>query len=167
MTQPRRRPAARKQRTSRRDNEVEVLKARLAESQAMLDAIRSGGVDAIVVNGPKGEQIFTLEGAERSYRVLVEAMTEGAARLATDGTILYCNGRFAQMLGRSLSRVIGIRLRTFVEPGQRKTLDALLSEGRKRDTRGEITLTATGRKPVPTYLSVNAMSSERGRGVMV
>src|SRR5688500_7152167 len=109
---------------------VVALEARLAEAQETLQAIRSGAVDAIVVNGPRVEKSFTLEGAERSYRVLVEAMTEGAATLSSDGTIFYCNMRFAQMLARPMNRVMGSSLRKFVEPQHRPTFDALLSEGR-------------------------------------
>ena len=105
-----------KARKSPRAGRIAELEAQLAEAQETLNAIHTGAVDAIVVNGDKGEQIFTLEGAERSYRVLVEAMTEGAATLAADGTLLYCNVRFAQMLARPLNRVMGTSLRKFVDP---------------------------------------------------
>ncbi len=161
MTDPRSR-CTQKSRTAPRSKRIAELEARLTEAQETLDAIRTGAVDAIVVNGDDGEQIFTLEGAERSYRVLVEAMTEGAATLAADGTLLYCNVRFAQMLARPLNRVMGTSLRKFVDPQHRPTLDALLTEGRKHDSRGEVTLTASGGKQVPTLLSVNAIRSEDG-----
>lgn len=147
--------------------ELAGLRAQLAEAQQTIDAIRSRAVDALVVNGPNGQQLVTLEAAERSYRVLVEAMTEGAATLAADGTILYCNVRFAQMLGMSLRRVIGASLRKYVESGHRPAFDALLSVGRKRDSKGEITLTASGDKAVPIYLSVNAMSAENSQHGLV
>src|SRR5579863_199726 len=39
------------------------LAARLQEAEEILQAIRSGEVDAIVVNGPGGEKVFTLQGA--------------------------------------------------------------------------------------------------------
>jgi PAS domain S-box-containing protein len=48
--------------------ENERLRAELAEVQETLRAIQSGGVDAVVVNGPAGEQLFTLRGAEYAYR---------------------------------------------------------------------------------------------------
>ncbi|MGE5205850.1 MAG: histidine kinase, partial [Chlamydiota bacterium] len=70
-------------------SEVEELRARLQEAQETLDAIRSGAVDAIVVEGPEGRQVFTLQGAEHPYRVLAETMNEGAASLGRDGTILF------------------------------------------------------------------------------
>ncbi len=44
-------------------------------------AIRAGEVDALVVSGAEGEQLYTLQGADHSYRILLETMEEGAATL--------------------------------------------------------------------------------------
>jgi hypothetical protein len=63
--------------------ELEDLRQRLQEAEETLGAIRSGEVDALVVSGPSGEKVFTLEGAEHPYRVLVESMNEGAVSLST------------------------------------------------------------------------------------
>jgi PAS domain-containing protein len=63
----------------------------LDEAEDTLRAIRSGEVDALVVSGVGGDQIFTLKGAELPYRVLIEDMNEGALTLAMDGVILYAN----------------------------------------------------------------------------
>ena len=57
--------------------ENEELRARLEEAEDTLRAIRSGEVDALVVSGASGEQIFTLQGAEHIYRLLIEDMREG------------------------------------------------------------------------------------------
>ena len=40
--------------------ENEALRAQLAEATATLNAIRRGEVDAIVVAGPAGDQVYTL-----------------------------------------------------------------------------------------------------------
>jgi len=68
---------------------IEELNARLEEAEDILNAIRGGEVDALVVSGPHGDQIYTLKGAEHPYRVMVEAMNEGAVTLTGDGTIFY------------------------------------------------------------------------------
>ena len=78
--------------------ENEDLRRSLDEAQEILHAIRSGEVDALVLSRPEGEQVFTLEGADRAYRVLIEAMNEGAITMAADGTILFCNRCFADMV---------------------------------------------------------------------
>ena len=54
--------------------ENENLRLRLNEAKETLNAIRNGEVDAIVVSGHKGEQIFTFKGADYAYRILVETM---------------------------------------------------------------------------------------------
>ncbi len=66
--------------------QIEELRARLEEADETLRAIRSGEVDALVVSGPQGNQVFTLKGADSPYRVLVEAMNEGALVLTADGS---------------------------------------------------------------------------------
>lgn len=80
---------------------------KLAEAQELIRAIQSGEVDALVVSGPHGEQIFTLKDAEYSYRSLVEAMSEGAATLAGDGTVLYCNQQMSYLLSIPIEQIVG------------------------------------------------------------
>ena len=67
--------------------ENEELRAKLTEAQDVIRAIQTGDVDAVVVSGPGGDQVFTLKGAEYAYRALVESMNEGAATLGADGTV--------------------------------------------------------------------------------
>jgi adenosyl cobinamide kinase/adenosyl cobinamide phosphate guanylyltransferase len=69
--------------------ELEDLRTRLAEAEDVLRAIRNGEVDAVVVTGERGEQVYTLSGADRVYRQLIETMSEGAMTLSADGVILY------------------------------------------------------------------------------
>lgn len=86
---------------------IEELEARLQEAEDTLEAIRSGGVDALVVQGDRGEQVFALKSAERPYRVLVESINEGAVIALLDGTITYCNKQFAKMANSSTESIIG------------------------------------------------------------
>lgn len=62
---------------------------------------------AVEVYGPQGEPIFTLKDPEYAYRSLLEAMNEGAAMLAGDGTILYCNQHLSRLLGIPGEQIIG------------------------------------------------------------
>ena len=96
-------------------HEVEVLRAmladtasELAEAQEVLRAIRSGDVDAVVVSGAQGDQVFTLKGAEYAYRALVEAMNEGAATLdARMGPCSIAISVLRDLLGIPLEQIIG------------------------------------------------------------
>lgn len=87
--------------------EFKRMKEELAEALETLNAIRSGEVDAVVVHGAQGHQIYSLAGAEHPYRVYVEQMQEGAVTVASDGLILYCNQRFADMVCLPLERAMG------------------------------------------------------------
>src|ERR1051326_5833779 len=109
-------------RTAKPNKEVVELRARLAMAEETLTAIRNGEIDALVVAGSDGDQVFTLKGAERPYRLLMEAMNEGAAIVQPDGTILYCNRKFADMAGRQLDRMMGASLIDLIAASQRQYL---------------------------------------------
>ena len=81
------------------DQQTKLL-ARLKTAEETLRAIQSGEVDALMVSGRRGEQVVSLKGGEPAYRMLVEAMSEGAATLSRNGAVLYCNRRFAELIRR-------------------------------------------------------------------
>ncbi|THD83252.1 MAG: PAS domain-containing sensor histidine kinase [Phenylobacterium sp.] len=101
------------------------LEAALREANETLDAIRNGEVDAVVVGGPQGQVVYTLENADRPYRVLVEQMREGAVTVNADGTILYCNGSFAVLVGLRSEEIVGERIFDFVR--ERGELEKMLA----------------------------------------
>src|SRR6476646_741971 len=108
--------------------ENEELRARWEEAQATLDAIRKGEVDAVVAAGVDGHRVYTLEGADQFYRVLIEAMQpgQGAASLSTDGTVLYCNRSFAALLGVAQEKAGGRAFAEFISPPDLPTWDDIL-----------------------------------------
>jgi two-component system cell cycle sensor histidine kinase/response regulator CckA len=137
--------------------EIDDLRTRLQDAEETLRAIRSGEVDALVVTGPDGYQIFTLKGADRSYRIFVEAMKEGAATITPEGTILYCNGRFAEMLNYPLEKVIGSSIFDYLDESGRQYVAPLIEEGSAGSSRQEVTLLGHAGTRVPAYLSINAL----------
>lgn len=141
------------------------LVARLSEAEETLRAIRSGEVDAIVVNGQGEEKVFTLQGADHTYRVFVERMNEGAAVLSSDHTVLHCNGRFARFLGAGLQSVIGSSMLDLVWPDDHPKLDALLRRAAQRNCRGEIRLQSRKGAPLSVHLSLNPLRLDSTRAV--
>jgi signal transduction histidine kinase len=95
--------------------ELEKLKAQLEEAEQTLEAIRAGGVDALVVYGQGGEQVFTLRGADEPYRIFVEQMNEGAMTVSLDGVILFCNRSFAGMADAPEESIMGSRVEQFLD----------------------------------------------------
>ena len=123
--------------TARQNKE---LQARVRELEETFLAIQRGRVDAVVVNGEGGDQVFTLQGAEHPYRVLVETMNEGAATLDKDGTVLYANASFAGILGVPLEQVIGTLLQKHFAVQEQPNLVVLIENGLRGDARGEVRL---------------------------
>ena len=121
-------------------NSAKELRTRVAELEETLRAIHMGEVDAVLVSSVKGDQVFTLQGAEHPYRLLVETIEEGAATLADDGTVLYSNRSFAGFFGVSLERFIGAPLHSFVTGNDAEFLKTLIMGARLASTRGEFRL---------------------------
>src|SRR4029453_13025360 len=136
---------------------LEQLRGRLEEAEETIEAIRSGKVDALVVSGRHGEQIYTLHGADHSYRVLLEEMNEGAATLVPDGAVLYCNRAFADMLKMPIEKVIGFSANDLWARSDRQALAELLRQGEQGKAKAEITFCPTDGTFVPVYCSVSSV----------
>jgi PAS domain S-box-containing protein len=147
--------------------ELEELRQRLQEAEETLDAIRSGEVDALVVSGPAGEKVFTLEGAEHPYRILVESMNEGAISLTLDGTILYCNAAFARLIECPLDRIMGRDLTEFIPAGEHEVVEDLIRRGHREAVRAELTILATSGRKLPVHFSLNPIYLEEGPSIAV
>ncbi|MBW2030522.1 MAG: response regulator [Deltaproteobacteria bacterium] len=106
-----------------KEGEIRKLRSRLEETEETLEAIRNGEVDAIVVSHEEGQRIYTLRGAEYSYRILVEQMGEGALTLSGDGTILYCNRRFAHMTAKPIERIMGSNIKSLISSQDHEALE--------------------------------------------
>ena len=135
-------------------DELEDLRARLAEAEETLRAIRHGEVDALLVTDESGERVFTLRGADAPYRALVEQMQEGAAALTTAGGIIYCNRRFAEFVDLPLEHVIGTPVEDLFEAGDRAAFRTLLTSGAgSLRTR----LRSRSRPPIDAHVSVSTV----------
>ena len=137
--------------------DISELQIRFDEAQQALDAIRSGEVDSLVVEGPDWPRVFSLEGADHSYRVLMEAMSEGAATLGETGTILYCNAQFARLLDRPLEQTMGSSIHDHVPERFRAASRALVERTETSQGRQEIPLLSASGVEIPVYLSVSSI----------
>jgi PAS domain S-box-containing protein len=141
------------------------LRARLKSAEETLRAIQSGEVDALMVSGRHGEQVVPLKGGEPNYRMLVEAMSEGAATLSRDGVVLYCNRSFAQLMRRTPARMIGIALPSLVAPAEQHRFETLLSMARRAVVKGEFSLCRANGDTIPVYLSLNRLRGYKGEAL--
>ncbi len=108
--------------------ENKELHSRLVEIEDALTAIRNGEVDAIMVSGDKGDQVYSVSSAETPYRTFIEEMSEGAVTLTKDGIIVYCNQRFAKIVQSPYEQVIGSSLKRYIAPNDNSKIDDFLAQ---------------------------------------
>ncbi|MHB8522217.1 MAG: PAS domain-containing protein [Limisphaerales bacterium] len=134
--------------------EVEALRTRLAETEALLHAIRFCEVDGLVVETTEGPQVFTRQGAQEPYRLLIEQMPEGALMLSPKGVILYSNPSFARLVQTPLERVIGAEFRAFVDAAEQPVIDGWVEAARRGRSQGDVSVRATDGSFVPLRLGL-------------
>ena len=135
--------------------ELAEVRAQLRELQQTIEAIRTGGVDSLIVGPPGHEQVYALATADRSYRLIVEAMHEGAATVSTGGVILDANPRLGSMTGQNAAELIGTPMLDLIVAAHRPAFARLLEVGAGDSARGEVDLTGSGGTTVPVLLAVS------------
>ncbi len=148
---------------------LEELEARNAELVALLheadetiQAIQKGAVDAFVLEELGKHRVYTLEGADRPYRIFVEEMLQGVATLHDDGTIVYCNRRLAELLQVPHEKLTGCTLLEFVLAEDRLLYDDLLRQIPSGSGRGEVRLRCPDGRLIPVYLTFNELPPDCG-----
>ncbi len=140
--------------------ELAELRARLADAEQTLCAIRNGEVDAVMVAGKSGPQVFTLEGAEHSYRMLIESMNEGALTLTPDTTILYANQCFARMVQSPQEQVMGSSFRRFLSSADQARIRPLLKQSVKSGSKLQVLLSVGNGSKTPVQISIRPLPKQ-------
>lgn len=107
---------------------LESLRARLRAAQEALDNVR-GEVDAIVVEGSGGPEVYTVVNADQPYRTIVEEMQQGAIVLTPLGDIFYGNRAFENIVRTRLDGAVGLPMVGFVAAADVSALERLLAAG--------------------------------------
>src|ERR1700712_3992562 len=116
------------------------LRLQLEKANDTLEAIRTGQIDALIVNNGDSHQLYTLKTADQTYRVFIEKMNEGAVTINRDGVILYSNSRFAEMVDLPLEKVIGLSFDKFVPKASLEKFHSLIKSAWAVDCKEEISL---------------------------
>jgi two-component system phosphate regulon sensor histidine kinase PhoR len=143
-------------------SENEELRMQLEEANDTINAIRTGQVDAFVVENDGEHQLYTLKTADQTYRVFIEKMNEGAVTLNRDGLILYSNSRFANMMDLPLEKVLGLSFGEFVPKQSRIKFNELINNGWEEDCKEEIILQSKNDNFIPCLLSCNTLELDEG-----
>ncbi|HEX6169248.1 MAG TPA: ATP-binding protein [Chitinophagaceae bacterium] len=147
--------------------ELEELSFQLKEANDTIHAIRTGQIDALVVETEDGPQLYTLKSADHTYRVLIEKMKEGAVTLDKGGIILYSNSQFASMINMPLTKVIGLPIMDFIPDQSRNKFKKIAEQGWKSDSKGEIFLKNSTGELIPFLLSVTSLELDEGAALSI
>lgn len=134
-------------------DENKELHIRLAQAETTLEAIRNGQVDTLFVSGAGRVQIYAAEESGRLYRVILEAMPEGAAALTMDGLILYANQRLAEMLCCPLEKVQGAWLSQYLNPTDAMRFRHILEQAPGAYNQLDASLQLAGGGQLPVHLT--------------
>jgi two-component system CheB/CheR fusion protein len=147
--------------------ELAELRSRLQEANETIEAIRTGQVDAIVIQNDDGHQLYTLKSADQTYRVFIEKMKEGAVTLNKDGIVLYSNSQFASMVNVPLTTVIGMNFQQFIPAESNDYFNSLMEKGWQSDSKGEISLVNKFNEPIPFLLSFTSLQLDEGEALSI
>ena len=138
------------------------LRIQLEEANDIIHAIRTGEVDALVVNGEEGHQLFTLKSADQSYRIFIEQMIESAITLDARGIISYSNSQFAALCNVPLESVIGKKFSDFVSLQYQDFANEIIDNAWEIDTKAELYLQNNDGEDLPVQLSLKQLKLDEG-----
>jgi len=110
----------------------------IEEHNEILQAIRGGRVDALLIKTPSGDRVFSLQTTDEPYRILIETMQEGMATVSENGTVLYANARFAEIMNRPMDSLLGFSLYSHLESSGETKLRKLFQQGLQAPANGEV-----------------------------
>jgi two-component system phosphate regulon sensor histidine kinase PhoR len=142
--------------------QVAELQMRLHEATDTIDAIRTGAIDAFVVDDGKGPQLYTLKSADQTYRVFIETMNESAITLNADGLVVYCNSGFSEVMKLPISKLVGEHFTDFIPADQKFLFEEILSDAWDADDKGEISLVRGDAMKIPFLFSLTTMELDEG-----
>jgi PAS domain S-box-containing protein len=131
---------------------IAELENRLIEAEETIEAIKFDKVDALLISTTEGERVYTLNSAERPYRIFLEQMSEGAVTLSPDGLILFCNLKFAEILQEPREHVLGSQITDWVFEDTEALVTFL--EQRTENHKEEINFRRSDGSCISLYLSV-------------
>ena len=136
--------------------ENEELRRRLTDLEAEVRAIRMGEVDAVLVEGERG-QVYTLETPYAPYRLVVAQMREAGATLTPQGRIITCNRRFAELVQRPQAALPDQDIRDLVHADCHGRLGSWLEAGLEGATEALLDLVRSDGSRVKAYLSARPL----------
>ena len=132
-----------------------MLQKQLREAKKSYAAGKTENIDALVRSDKNKLKIYTEIASDKTYRVLVEKMHEGAVTVDKEGTILYANFYFSNMVKFPLQKITGTKFTSFIAHSSAESLDSLLTQGWEKAVKGEVYINSKDDKTIPVLVSAN------------
>lgn len=142
-------------------HENRILLKQLKDAMESIDAIKTGNIDGLIVTNENALQVYTEKSADKPYRILIEKMHEGAVTVSENGTILYSNSYFANMVKRPLQKVIGTKFEKFIDDSAKEQLKAILIQSDKSVLKEEVYINSDDGKKIPALMTINALNLDQ------
>ena len=136
---------------ARLNQELETLRSQLYDANNIIEAIRDGSVDALVVQKEGKAEIYSIESADYTYRILIEKFGEGALSISESGLILYCNEYFSKLIGIPANKITGSYFTEYVV--SKREYIALKNSLNDGPVKGEVLLKCRDIN-IPVYVSL-------------
>ena len=101
------------------------------------------------------------QAVESTFGMLLEAMSEGAATLDHDGTVLYANARFAEMLNANRDALIGSPLFGHLWKEQRENVTQIVKKAAEGEQVVQITLDQSTGRRMQVRLTLSPVPGEK------
>ena len=146
-------------------DEIQSLRARLEEPEELQRAIREGDLDALVMPGSEEDlMVFTLNGADSAYRILIETANEDVVIVDAEFKITYAGKRLINKIGCSQEEVIGRSWLDFVDEESKAYSDLRMEKRRQgSDENYELKLIRQDGSPLWILASSKPLFDENGK----
>lgn len=125
-------------------------------------------MDAFIVKNEDTHEIYTLKSADKTFRIFIEKMAEGAITINKQGVILYCNSSFANLINLPLATVIGKELKSFIPDEHKISVQELIKKAWTGEERkAEIILHGENFKSIPVLLSLSTLEIDGGLSLSI
>lgn len=149
-------------------NGLKKLKDENTQLKQTLHSIQTGAVDAFIIKNKNGtESIFTLEGEEKPYRILIESLSLGAVTLTKEGKIIHCNKQFSKMINRPIKIITGSFLYEYIPKMEHEKIKTLLNQPNIHHLKENVTITGKNTIQKTIQLTCNNIKFGNVEGISV
>ena len=139
--------------------ENKALRRQLNEGKESIETIKTENIDALVIAHEKKMKVYIENTADKPYRILIEKMHEGAVTVNEDGSILYCNSSFANLVNLPLQKITCTMFEKYIDDSLKEPFKVLLKQDAEKTLKEEGYIFADGGgKKIPVLMTVNAIT---------